>query len=55
VQLEEALGPEVWATLEKTQNVTEARDVLAGMPIDTQGGMLDAIGRDHIMTIASWT
>lgn len=52
--LEKALGSELWVKLSAAPDIPTLRDLLAGMSLEVQAAMLEAIGRDHIMTIAGW-
>lgn len=50
-----AVGDERVEQLEAAETVEDARKVLAAMPIEMQGEVLAAIGRDHVITISTWT
>lgn len=54
-KLETALGKESWVELSAAPDLPTAKNVLANLSLETQSGMLEAIGRDHLLTMAGWS
>lgn len=49
-----AIGDARWSELESAADIPAARDVLAALDVETQGAILEAVGRDNVLTIATW-
>ncbi len=49
-----ALGPVAFAKFEDAADIPSAREVLAALDLETQAAILDAIGRDNVLEIATW-
>lgn len=53
-KLEAALGPESWVELSSAPDLQTAKNVLAMLSLETQAAMLEAVGRDHLLTMSGW-